>query len=77
LIEEIATASSAMSREFNADKMNVAALGNATPQLHIHIVARFKGDPAGLGPVWNALAPTPYAQAGLDAMVDRLRDALQ
>ena len=77
LIEEIATVSSAMLSEFNADKMNVAALGNATPQLHIHIIARFKGDPAGLGPVWNAVPPTPYTDTALDTLVNRLRDILQ
>ena len=36
LIEEIAMVSAAMSGEFSAEKMNVAALGNATPQLHVH-----------------------------------------
>ena len=77
LIEEIAMVSAAMSGEFSAEKMNVAALGNATPQLHVHVVARFKGDPAGLGPVWNAVAPAPYTETERDAMVNRLRTVLQ
>ena len=75
LIEEIAAVSAAMSSEFNADKINIGALGNATPQLHIHVIVRFKTDPAGLGPVWNASAAQPYTGAPLDAMLNRLRRA--
>jgi diadenosine tetraphosphate (Ap4A) HIT family hydrolase len=76
LIEEIATVSAAMSSEFKADKINVGALGNATPQLHIHVIARFKTDPAGMGPVWNAVAAQPYTEAGLDSIIVRLRKIL-
>jgi len=44
-----------------ADKMNIAALGNITPQLHIHVIARFAGDAAWPQPVWNSgVAPMPY-----------------
>jgi diadenosine tetraphosphate (Ap4A) HIT family hydrolase len=75
LIEEITAVSAAMSSEFNADKINIGALGNATPQLHIHVIVRFKTDPAGLGPVWNASAAQPYTGAPLDAMLNRLRKA--
>lgn len=45
----------------SADKINVAALGNITPQLHIHVIARFVGDAAWPQPVWNSgVAPKPY-----------------
>lgn len=45
-----------------ADKINIAALGNMVPQLHIHIIARFATDPAWPNPVWNCgIAPAPYA----------------
>lgn len=37
-----------------ADKMNVATLGNMVPQLHIHIIARFKNDSAWPNPVWGS-----------------------
>lgn len=44
-----------------ADKVNVAALGNMVPQLHIHIIARFTTDAAWPSPVWNANLPSqPY-----------------
>src|SRR3546814_1140748 len=42
LVEEIARAAEAMQRDFKADKMNIAAPGNQTPQLHIHVIARFQ-----------------------------------
>jgi diadenosine tetraphosphate (Ap4A) HIT family hydrolase len=54
LIEEIARASALMQQAFKADKMNVAALGNQVPQLHIHIIARFAADPAWPNPVWES-----------------------
>lgn len=43
-----------MAGHFNADKMNVAMLGNIVPQLHIHHIARFEHDAAWPGPVWGA-----------------------
>jgi len=45
---------------FKADKMNIAALGNMVPQLHIHHVVRFRGDPAWPAPIWGASPPQPY-----------------
>lgn len=42
-----------MKRAFHADKINVGALGNVVPQLHVHHVARFRSDPAWPGPVWG------------------------
>lgn len=44
---------------FEGEKMNVAALGNMTPQLHVHHVVRFKSDPAWPGPIWGVQALTP------------------
>jgi diadenosine tetraphosphate (Ap4A) HIT family hydrolase len=61
--------SSELSRDmmdvFAGDKMNVAALGNMVPQLHLHHIVRFEGDPAWPAPVWGKQAPAPYDNAGL------------
>ena len=38
---------------FNPDKLNIATLGNIVPQMHIHIVARFKNDKLFPKPVWG------------------------
>lgn len=54
VMEEIRTVSHKFSEFTRADKMNVAALGNMVPQLHIHIIARFKNDAAWPNPVWNS-----------------------
>lgn len=43
----------AMMDAFKGDKMNVAALGNMTPQLHVHHIVRRAGDPAWPGAVWG------------------------
>jgi len=76
LMGEITQVSKAMQRLFKSDKMNVAALGNMVPQLHVHVIARFEYDPAWPGPIWGkvpALAYTPSEQA---AMITNLRKAL-
>lgn len=44
LLKEIAHVSQKMKTHFKADKMNIANFGNITPQLHIHVIARFKDD---------------------------------
>jgi diadenosine tetraphosphate (Ap4A) HIT family hydrolase len=61
LAQEIRHVSKVFSEHTNAFKMNVAALGNMVPQLHVHIIARFESDAAWPGPVWNSGAETrPY-----------------
>lgn len=46
------------------EKLNVGALGNITPQLHIHIVGRHPSDAAWPGPVWGAGVAEDY-EAGV------------
>jgi diadenosine tetraphosphate (Ap4A) HIT family hydrolase len=81
LIEEIARVSALMQQVFKADKMNVAALGNQVPQLHIHIIARFAADPAWPNPVWESTVPkVPKAvdsQGVLSGPVADFYDVLQ
>jgi diadenosine tetraphosphate (Ap4A) HIT family hydrolase len=59
-----------------ADKMNIAALGNMVRQLHVHVVARHEGDAAWPGPVWGVGAAQSYTDEALAARCDALRDAL-
>jgi diadenosine tetraphosphate (Ap4A) HIT family hydrolase len=73
LIEEIALASEALRRLVQPDKLNVGALGNVVPQLHVHVVARFTADPAWPGPVWGSGAAEPYEPAELDDLVATLK----
>ncbi len=72
LIEEIARASEALDRLFHPDKLNVGALGNVVPQLHVHVVARTAGDPAWPGPVWGSGAAVPYSEDELEEVREKL-----
>lgn len=53
---------------FRADKMNIAALGNVVPQLHVHVIARHEGDAAWPAPVWGKGEPVPYDPPGLEGV---------
>jgi diadenosine tetraphosphate (Ap4A) HIT family hydrolase len=76
LIEEIATVSSLLRDMTRCDKLNVGALGNMVPQLHVHVIGRFNGDPAWPGPVWGKLPPRPYGEAPREGFVSALRARL-
>lgn len=47
---------------FNGDKLNIGALGNMVPQLHIHHIVRFKTDAAWPKPVWGTLPSLAYTE---------------
>jgi diadenosine tetraphosphate (Ap4A) HIT family hydrolase len=47
---------------FNGDKLNIGALGNMVPQLHIHHIVRYHGDEAWPGPVWGVGTALPFRQ---------------
>ena len=53
LIKEIALGEKVMSELFHPDQINAAAIGNKTPQLHIHIIARKSDDISWPGTVWG------------------------
>lgn len=61
--EESAFLAEAMAKAFNADKMNVASLGNIVPQLHVHHIVRRRADPAWPAPVWGKVPAKPYTEA--------------
>lgn len=67
LIRESSCLSKIMMRVFKAEKMNVAALGNKVPQLHLHHIARHSNDPAWPKPIWDQVAPQPYTNEQLHA----------
>ena len=71
--QEISRASEALEELFAPDKINVAALGNMVPQLHIHVVARFTDDAAWPNPIWGVAPPLAYAPDALDARLADLR----
>ena len=81
LIEETVLAGSAVRAVADVlglpvDKLNVGALGNVTPQLHVHVLGRRVGDPAWPGPVWGHSPSEAYEVAILARAVAAARGVL-
>ena len=76
LLRESMTLSRALEQAFSPDKLNIAALGNMVPQLHIHHIARYTTDPAWPAPVWGRHPSKPYREDELTAVVDTLKSVL-
>jgi diadenosine tetraphosphate (Ap4A) HIT family hydrolase len=77
LMAEVRQASQVLAAIHAPDKINVAALGNAVPQLHIHVIARFTTDAAWPKPVWGAAPRAPYETSARDQAVAKLRAAFE
>lgn len=67
LLKESAQLSRAIMEAFAGEKLNIAALGNVVPQLHVHHVVRYARDPAWPRPVWGLHPARPYSAAELAA----------
>ena len=76
LMAEIARASKAIKAMTGCEKINVAALGNVVPQLHVHVIARGRSDPAWPKPVWGAVPPIAYSESALRSVLADLRERL-
>ncbi|MCB1560256.1 MAG: HIT family protein [Xanthomonadales bacterium] len=70
---EMHAAGTMLRAHFATDRINVAALGNVVPQLHMHVVSRRVEDPAWPGPVWGFGQPKPYDDSELQRRIDLLR----
>ncbi|KAF0182233.1 MAG: histidine triad protein [Nitrospirae bacterium] len=77
LMEEISRASLALQELYAPDKLNIGALGNIVPQLHIHIIGRYKSDRAWPGPIWGTAPGKPYKPDDVVAVCARLRERLR
>lgn len=71
LMGEIRIAVGVMQALSQPDKVNVAALGNVVAQLHVHVVGRFRSDPAWPGPVWGHDSRTPYPPHARAQLIER------
>ena len=61
----------------NPDKINVGALGNLVPQLHVHVIGRFKSDRAWPEPIWGTGPVEAYEKNDLINVFGRMRAALK
>jgi diadenosine tetraphosphate (Ap4A) HIT family hydrolase len=70
LMEEVARAGLGLRGLAQVAKLNIGALGNLVPQLHVHVLGRHPGDPAWPGPVWGHSPAIPYKTAARSALLD-------
>jgi diadenosine tetraphosphate (Ap4A) HIT family hydrolase len=77
LIEEIAAVSEIIRQLYSPDKINIGALGNLVPQLHIHVIGRFRTDHAWPGPVWSSGPARPYQTEMLETVCAGIKKAFQ
>ena len=73
LMQEIVRLSNGVRAMSGVEKLNVGALGNMVPQLHVHVIGRRKGDPAWPGPVWGHSDPVRLDAAERDARLALVR----
>lgn len=76
LMRESSILASVLAEQFQADKINIAALGNVVPQLHIHHIVRYKDDACWPAPVWGAVALREYTEEGLAQVMQKLKQGL-
>jgi diadenosine tetraphosphate (Ap4A) HIT family hydrolase len=73
LITEIARVSRALKAVTRCEKLNIAALGNVVPQLHVHIIARRTTDAAWPKPVWGQVEAITHDPLEVEAFIRELR----
>jgi diadenosine tetraphosphate (Ap4A) HIT family hydrolase len=73
LMTEVSRVARALKDITKCDKLNIAALGNVVPQLHVHVIARRKTDAAWPRPVWGVAPPLPHDAEEVQNFVSALR----
>jgi diadenosine tetraphosphate (Ap4A) HIT family hydrolase len=73
LMTEVSRAARALKEVTKCDKLNIAALGNVVPQLHVHVIARRKTDAAWPRPIWGAVPPLPHDAEEVQNFISALR----
>ncbi|WP_416896480.1 MAG: HIT family protein [Minwuia sp.] len=76
LVEEASRAAEIVRDLIQADKTNVATLGNQVPQMHVHVIGRLKGDAGWPGPIWGVGEAEPYMHAERERLVVTIRDRM-
>ncbi|GHA48552.1 HIT domain-containing protein [Photobacterium aphoticum] len=76
LMRESSAVAALLENDYQADKINVGALGNLVPQLHVHHIARFQTDIAWPGPVWGNTDGTQRSEEVQQALAEELQAEL-
>ncbi len=77
LLGEIAKVARALKSVTEYDKLNIAALGNQVPQLHVHVIARRRNDAAWPKPVWGIKPALVYEADRREMLLNSLRSLLR
>ena len=77
LLGEIVAAARALKSATECDKLNIAALGNQVPQLHVHVIARRRTDAAWPKPVWGVKPPLAYEVGQQTSLLNSLHQLLK
>jgi diadenosine tetraphosphate (Ap4A) HIT family hydrolase len=72
LIQESSYLAEKLATIFDADKLNIAAIGNIVSQLHLHHVVRYRNDKAWAAPIWGKFAAVPYSTQQLEDLKAKL-----
>ena len=73
---ETSTVGQVLKDVYQADKINIATLGNVVSQLHIHVVVRMRDDAAWPAPVWGQGEAQPYSAEAVEQIKTQLHAAL-
>jgi diadenosine tetraphosphate (Ap4A) HIT family hydrolase len=73
LWQESALVSRALKHLFTPDKLNIAALGNMVPQLHLHHIVRYQNDISWPKPIWGQVTSKPYSAQQLAQQIDLIK----
>jgi diadenosine tetraphosphate (Ap4A) HIT family hydrolase len=76
LIEESSYLAENLAMLYQADKMNVAAIGNMVPQLHIHHIVRYRTDKAWPAPVWGKFDAVPLTELQIGDHLAKVKNQL-
>jgi len=77
LAQESSWVSQKMAEHYQADKMNIAALGNLVPQLHIHHIVRYTTDKLWPAPIWGVLPAQAYTEKEVQKIVPEIQNILE
>ena len=73
LMSEVTRVARALRDVTSCHKLNIAALGNMVPQLHVHVIARRSSDPAWPRPVWGVMPPLAQDAEEVQNFISALR----
>lgn len=77
LTQETSLISELAMQTFHGDKLNIGAIGNLVPQLHVHIIVRYESDPIWPKPVWGNIDEHPYTEEEVKLVRETLQTAVQ